>query len=209
MHSSPKDSQSCIRLNTTEKTLNDIKLENAKIELEKAKNMDEVVKRAEEIFQITVDQAKLDRDLAKRKADDAFEELRLQGEILDAKIKIAEADLTIAKINGKKTEALEKELKGLYQKSNQLQKSLEVEEKIKQKKYEQADAIYKQAVKMAELNKKGRIQAGRERLITAEKKKQTQMEKQNQLQGSINQKQAARVNDAISQYQHDCYYEAA
>ena len=72
------------------------------------------------------------RELAKRKADDAFEELRLQGEILDAKIKIAEADLTIAKINGKKTEALEKEQGGRYQKSNQLQKSLEVEGKIKQ-----------------------------------------------------------------------------
>ena len=143
--------------------------------LKNAKNMDEVVKAANMIYEATVEQAKLDRELMKAKADAAVEELSLKERLIEATIKQAEGERAILVAKGESTKEIDKQINKTREGLKVLQGSIQIQEKIRDKQYQQADALYKQAVRAAQLAKEGNIRAGREKSITKEIQQQNNL----------------------------------
>ena len=179
--------------------INKLAMAGAKIELEKAKNMKEVREAAEYIYHLTEAQAGLDRALARHKADVAVNELRLKHELIKATLTQVQAEKAVLQAKGESTKAIDEQINKVRQQTHQLQRSVSVQEEIRDLQYMQADAVYEQTMRMAKLTKEQTIKAAKEKeslqankAIEQSKKGQTaEMQKQNQLQGEINSKQGS------------------
>ena len=162
------------------KTLLDIEKENAQRELEKAKTTQAVTKAAEKLYKITVQQAKLDLQIAKTKIDAAVNELKAKHTLVNATIKQAQAERAVLAAKGESTVKADIAIKKTMQQAVELQKMVATQETIARLQKQQADEIYKQTIETAKLTKERQIQEGKERISkelneqkTAEIEKQT------------------------------------
>lgn len=184
------------------KTLLDIEKENAQQQLEKAKTTQAVKDAAEKLFAITIQQAKLDKAIAKSKIDTAVNELKLKHTLVNATIKQAQAERAVLAAKGANTAQADAAIRKTMQQAVELQKMVAYQEGIALLQKQQVDAIYNQTVKTAELTKEKQIQEGLDRLSKETNEAKTaELEKQTSVisgQNSELQKQIALQKQSLS-----------
>ena len=177
------------------KTLLDIEKENAQRQLEKAKTTQAVKEAAEKLYQLAIQQAKLDKQIAKTKIDAAVSELKLKQTLVNATIKQAQAERAVLAAKGESTVKADAAIQKTMQQAQELQKMVATQEGIALLQKQQVDAIYKQTLETAKLTKEKQIQEGLERISNeANEAKTAELEKQ---VGVINQQNAALQQQAV------------
>ena len=83
-----------------QKTLLDIEMQKAQLGLDNAKNMDQVIAAANQIYKVTVEQAKLDKEIAIAKIKAAVNELKAKSKVLEATLNQAKAERAILVAKG-------------------------------------------------------------------------------------------------------------
>ena len=158
-----------------QQTLLDIEAQKAQRALENAKTNEQVVAAANKIFKIAVEQAKLDRDIAKLKNKSAVEELAQKVRIIQATKAQAEAERAVLVAKGEATEKIDQQLGKLGQEIAMTEKSLQVQKRIAAVQDKQIEAVFKQAVETAKITREKNIQEGKERLSNELNKEKTEI----------------------------------
>ena len=147
-----------------QKTLLDIEMQKAQLGLDNAKNMDQVIAAANQIYKVTVEQAKLDKEIAIAKIKAAVNELKAKSKILEATLNQAKAERAILVAQGEKTDKIDASINKVKTEIAQNQELVGQQEKIAELQTKQTQAIYEQTLRTAELTKEKNIQEGKERL---------------------------------------------